>query len=297
MYPIERELLPLREALGRIDAEHVGSGLHELGYALDVVARVDASAHDVALVLVHELIGAGLVRVIVLAKDKRGKVAVIIHHGERVELVIPDYVVAGSKRAADVGGDTLAGRRHELRHALVPVVARDAIIAARHDATEPSVRPAVRRDGHRGVTRALAQCEHVSQCHVRRERRVRDHKARLVGLDLTHHGCLVLRRLRAIDEGDATLLCERYGQAWARDSLHDGRDQRDMHRDGGLLSAIEPYERSLQRDIGRDVFARGVARNQQILREGVGLSREENSHGVSLSIVICARMQADCTRL
>ena len=70
-----------------------------------------------------------------------------------------------------------------------------------------------------------------------------------------------------------------------------------MHRDGGLFSAIEPYERNLQRDVGRNVFARGVARNQQILREGVGLSLEENSHSVSLSIVICARVQAACTRL
>jgi hypothetical protein len=68
--PVERELLPLGEALGRVDAEHVGARIEKLGDALGVVARVDAGADEIALVGIEELVGVFLVGVVVLAEDE-----------------------------------------------------------------------------------------------------------------------------------------------------------------------------------------------------------------------------------
>ena len=53
-------LLPFREALGGVDAEHVHACLNELGYTLRIVARVDACADHVAFVAVDALQRIGL---------------------------------------------------------------------------------------------------------------------------------------------------------------------------------------------------------------------------------------------
>ena len=49
-HPLDGHLLPVGIALGAVDAQHVGTGLHERRDALGVVAGVDARAHHIALV-------------------------------------------------------------------------------------------------------------------------------------------------------------------------------------------------------------------------------------------------------
>ena len=61
--------LPLAEALGGVDAEHIHTGLYQRGHALGEVAGVDARADNVALVLVEQLVDVLLVGVIVLAEN------------------------------------------------------------------------------------------------------------------------------------------------------------------------------------------------------------------------------------
>ena len=109
--PRERDLLPLVEALGRVDHEHVHACLDESGHALGIVARVDARADDEALVLVEQLIGLCLVLVIVLAEDEGDELALLRHDGERVQLVIPDDVVGLLEAGALGGGDELLDRK------------------------------------------------------------------------------------------------------------------------------------------------------------------------------------------
>ena len=67
--PLDGALLPLAEALGGVDAQDIGAGLDEQRNALGIVAGVDTGADHVALVAVEQLVGVGLVAVVVLAED------------------------------------------------------------------------------------------------------------------------------------------------------------------------------------------------------------------------------------
>ena len=51
--PLDGALLPLAEALGRVDAQDVGTGLDEQRHALGIVAGVDAGTDHVALIAIE----------------------------------------------------------------------------------------------------------------------------------------------------------------------------------------------------------------------------------------------------
>ena len=72
--PLDGALLPLREALGRVDAQDIGTGLDQQGHALGIIAGIDASADHVTLVGIKQLVGVGLVAVIVLAEHDADQV-------------------------------------------------------------------------------------------------------------------------------------------------------------------------------------------------------------------------------
>ena len=92
-YPRERSCLPFRKALGRVDADNVRARLNERRDAGLVVARVDARADDVALVIIQELVFVFLMGIIVLAEHDVAKLPHVVYDRQRVQLVIPDDVV------------------------------------------------------------------------------------------------------------------------------------------------------------------------------------------------------------
>ncbi len=91
--PADGAALPLGVALGRVDAEHVHTGLDQCGHALGVVAGVDAGADHVALVGIQQLVGVLLVEIVVLAEHHIRQVALGVHERQGVDLVVPDDVV------------------------------------------------------------------------------------------------------------------------------------------------------------------------------------------------------------
>ena len=284
--PLERALLPLGVALGRVDHEHVHTGLDQRGHALGIVAGVDAGADEVALLAVKQFVRLLLVEVIVLAEHERTQAALVIDDGQGVELVLPDDVVGFLQGRAVGRGDHLLARRHEFAHRRLGRHAAHAVVAARDDADQAAVSRAVLGDGDGGVAGLLPQGQNVRQCRVGADVRIAAHKARLVALDTGDHRSLVLDRLRAVQERHAALLRQRDGQPVAGHGLHHGRDHRHVQRQGRFLARAKARQRRAQRDIVRNAFARRVAGHQQILIERVRLAGKEVSHGKDLLITI-----------
>ena len=91
--PVDGFLLPAGKALGGVNAQYVGPGLHQGGYPLGIVPGVDASAYQIPLVAVQELQGVVLVGGVVLPEDEVQEVAIGVHNGQGVQLIGPDDVV------------------------------------------------------------------------------------------------------------------------------------------------------------------------------------------------------------
>ena len=231
----ERILLPLGIALGRIDAQHVRARFDQRRDARLIVARVDAGAHDVPFLRIQKFERVFLVRVVILAEDKRDEPPVRGNDRQRIELVLPDDVVCGLERRAFPGVDEPIKRRHERAHRRLRRHAAHAVIAACDDAHQPPGRRAVLGDGHGRMPRARLEREHVLQRIVRAQVGIARHKPRLVALDPAHHLRLLFNRLRRIQEGDAALPRKRNGHPVVRHRLHDGGYERDVHRDRALL--------------------------------------------------------------
>ena len=292
--PRDGALLPLGVALGRVDDEHVHTGLDQCGHTLGVVAGVDARADEVALLAVEQLVGLLLVQVVVLAEHERAQAALVVDDGQGVELVLPDDVVGFLQGRAVGRGDHLLARRHELAHLGLGVHAAHAVVAARDDADQAAVGRAVLGDGDGGVTGLLTQGQNVGQRRIGADVRIALDKARLVALDAGDHRGLVLDRLRAVEERHAALLRQRDGQPVAGHGLHHGRDHRHVERQRRLFTRAETRQRGAQGDIVRDALARGVAGHEQVLVERVRLTGEEVSHGKDLLIILIFTIFCAC---
>ena len=216
--------------------------------------------------------------VVVLAEHDADQVVVVIDDGQGVELLVPDEVVGVLQGDVLVAHDELGAGRHELGDLLGVVVARGTIVAARHDAEQLAARGAVVGDGHGGVTGLLLEGDDLLHRHIGRERGVGLDEAGLVVLDRLDHGGLGLGRLGTIDEGDAALGGERDAHVDAGDGLHDGGNHRDIEGDLRLLAALEAGQRGLERHVVGDALRGRVARDQQVLRESMGLTREKRCH-------------------
>ena len=271
--------LPLAEALRGVDAEDIHTGVHQSRYALGVVAGVDAGAYDVALVLVQQFVDVLLVGVIVLTEDHILQVTFGVHQGQRVDLVVPDDVVAIMQAGGVGSGDQLVQRGHEFGDLEVHRHAGQAVVAGGNDAQQLAVGRAVIGDGHGGVAGAGLEVQHIAEGSLRRQVGVRGDKALLVGLDAADHIGLLLNGLRAVDEGNAALLGQRNGQLLAGNGLHDGRDHRDVHFKRAILLALAVLDqRGLQADSRGDTLRRRIAGDQQILTKGAGRFREIICH-------------------
>ena len=158
MNVFESDLLPLAEALGRIDAENVGARLEQCGNSLGVIASVDARAHYVTFLLVDELERIGLVVGVILSKNHVTEPLFLIDEREHIELVLPNKIVRhGERSGIGVGVDQFVERRHEILSLLVAGHSRDAIVAAGDDAEEFTRRLAVVGDRHGRMPRLFEE--------------------------------------------------------------------------------------------------------------------------------------------
>ena len=249
----------------------------------ELVARrgLDAlcGAYDVALVLVQQFVDVLLVGVIVLTEDHILQVTFGVHQGQRVDLVVPDDVVAIMQAGGVGSGDQLVQRGHELGDLEVHRHAGQAVVAGGNDAQQLAVSRAVIGDGHGGVAGAGLQVQHIAEGSLRRQVGVRSDKALFVGLDAADHVGFLLDGLRAVDEGNASLLGQCNGQLLAGNGLHDGRDHRDVHFKRAILLALVVLDqRGLQADSRGDTLRRRIAGDQQILTKGAGRFREIICH-------------------
>ena len=201
----KRLLLPLRIALGGVDAKDVRARLKERRHALGIVARVDARADDVALALVDQLKLVFLVVRVVLAEHHVAQALVLVNERQHVELMLPDEIVRLRQREIRIRVNEALERRHEILDGRVEAHARHAVVAARDDADELAVRCAVLRDRHRRMSRRVLERQDLAERRRRLDVRIAAHEARLVVLDARDHRRFLLGRLRTVDEGHAAL--------------------------------------------------------------------------------------------
>ena len=237
--PLDGALLPLAEALGRVDAQDVGTGLDEQRHALGIVAGVDTGADHVALVAIEQLVGVGLVAVVVLAEDDAHQMVVVVDDRQGVELVVPDDVVGNLEADVLVAHDKLLTRGHELGDLLLVIIAAGAIVTAGDDAQELALGGAVVGDRHGGVTGLVLELDDLLHGHVGGQCGIGLDEAGLVILDGLDHGGLGLGSLGTVDEGQAALGSERDTHVDARDGLHDGGNHGDVQGDCRLLTALK----------------------------------------------------------
>ena len=203
---------------------------------------------------------------------------VVVHDGQGVEFLVPDEVVRILEGDVLIAHDELGAGRHELGDLLGVVVTAGAVIAARHDAEQLAARRAVVGHGHGGVARLVLEGDDLLHGHVGREGGIGLDETRLVVLDRFDHGGLGLGGLGAVDEGDAALGGKGDAHVDTGNGLHDGGDHRDVEGDLGLLTALEARQRGLERHVVGDALRGRVARDQQVLRESMGLTREKRCH-------------------
>ena len=226
--PCEGAGLPLREALGGVDAENVCARLDKCGNTLSVVSCVYTCADNVALVRVEKLVGVVLMGIIVLAENKISELALGVDYGQGVELVVPNYVVCFLEGGAVGGGDELFAGSHERRNLFVSGHAADAVVSARDYADKFAVCRAVLGHGDSGMAVSFLERDNVVESRVGSDVRVTDDEARLEILRSCDHCRLVLDALGAEDERYAAFFCERHGELLAGDGLHNGGSQRNV---------------------------------------------------------------------
>ena len=267
-HPLNRHLLPIGIALGRVDAQHVGARLDQRRNALGVVAGVDACAHHVSLMGVEHLVGVRFVGIVVLAEHHIGERIVVVHERQRVQLVIPDDIVSNLKRSVRRRHNQLLARGHELGNLLVAAHAGKAIIALSDHAEQLAVRRAIIGDGHGGVVGGFLQRDDLVERHVGGKLGVGLDEPSLVILHALDHGGFLLDGLVAVDEGKAALGGKGYGHVVVGNGGHDSGHHRNVQRKRALLFALAILdERRFQADRRRNARSRRVTRHQKILVE------------------------------
>ena len=277
--PGDGTALPLGVALGGVDAEHIHASLDQCGNALGIVAGVDAGTDHIALVGIQQLVDVLLMGIVVLAEHEVFQVALSIHQRQRVDLVVPDDVVAVVQGGILRCGDQLLDGSHKSGNGSIIGGVVDTVITGGHNAHKLAVRSAVGSNSDGGVAGAGLELQNIVQSGGGSQVGIGDHITGLIALDAAHHGSLVLNALGAVNEGHAALPCQCNGQLIAGDRLHDCTDHGDVHfQRAGLFPLAVLDQRGLQADCRGDILCRGIARNKQVLAKGAGRFFIEISH-------------------
>ena len=205
---------------------------------------------------------------IILAEYEIFEPALPIDDGKGIELMLPDYIVCDLEAYIVIGIDELFRRGHEILDLCIEAHAADAVILIGYEAEELALIRAVIGDGNGGMPGTLVQREHIRKSCIGGKIRVALYKARLVGFDIAHHPCLIIRGLRNEDEGDAAFPCERSCEGIVGYRLHYGGDHGDIDAESRFLLALPVFDkRSAKTYICRYAFAARITGDEQVFAE------------------------------
>ena len=275
---IKRLLLPAGVTLGSVNAQHVNPRIYKRRNALGIVACVDSGSDHKAFLTVKQLLRIFLMLGIVLAEHKIAKPVLAVHYRQRVELVVPDYIVCFLERGVFGRGDELFARSHEFRYTKLRRHTRNTVIASGNDAEQMTVAASVVCYRNSAVTVAFDKRKHVSQSVLRSKVGIAYHKACLVAFYARDHGSLIGYALRPVNKRKTALACKSYCHFVVRNRLHYSGDERYVEIYRRAFAAAEFDERSSERNIFGYAVGRGVARYEQIFAEGVRGFRVEVCH-------------------
>ena len=145
--------------------------------------------------------------IVVLAEHEVFQVALSIHQRQRVDLVVPDDVVAVVQGGILRCGDQLLDRSHKGGNGSIIGGVVDTVITGGHNAHQLAVRSANGSDSNGGVAGAGLELQHIVQGGGGSQVGIGDHITSLIALDAAHHGSLVLNALGAVNEGHAAFEC------------------------------------------------------------------------------------------
>ena len=119
-------------------------------------------------------------RIVVLTEDEETEIALLIHEGEGIDLIIPNDIIRLAERRILARGDELFEESHKGGDGSVGRGMSHAIVAARHDADQLAERRAVLGHSHRAVSRFLLEREDVGEGGRGHQVGIADDKALLV---------------------------------------------------------------------------------------------------------------------
>ena len=230
---------------------------------------------------IQQLIGILLVILIVLAKDKIAKPTGFINDRKGIELMRPDDIIGLFEGGTFCRPDQLVIRGHKIADFRLGIHTADAVVAAGDNADKLAVGGSVFRYGNGGMPGLLLQAEYVSECGFRADVRVAANKTCFIAFCTTNHGGLIRNALRTVNKGNAAFCRKGDSKSVSGDGLHDGRDHRNVHCNGGRLSFFELNQRGFQGDVVGNACCGGITRDQQILIKSMGGLVDDGCHGFS----------------
>ena len=90
---VNGNLLPLREAFGAVNAQHIRSRVQQGRHTLFIVPCIDTCSHHIPLGAVNEFVLILFMGVIVLTENQVHQLLVLIHQRKAVNLVLPDNII------------------------------------------------------------------------------------------------------------------------------------------------------------------------------------------------------------
>ena len=213
-------------AVGGVDDDGVGAGLHQ---GVDTVHHVGRDAHTGghAQTAVAVLAGVGTLLGLhdVAVGDEAHELALLVHHGQLLDLVLLQDVGSLGKGGAHMGGDELGD--HDLAQRALHV-ALEAQVAVGHHADEHAV---LVHDGDAADAVLLHQVQGVLHLGILVEGHGVDNHAVLGTFHLAHLVGLTLDAHVLVQHADAALLGHADGHGGLGDGVHCRADQRGVQRD------------------------------------------------------------------
>ena len=240
---IYRAFLPDRIAFAAVDTQYVGSRFDEFGHPFFIIQRVNTCAYEIAFLIVEHFERIFFMFGIVFSEHEINEFSVLVHNGELVKFMFPNYVVRFGKVGAYRSGDQGFYGGHKRRNFGIRRHSAYAVISACDQSEQNAVAFAVVGYGNRGVTRSLNERKHVSERTVGRKIAVAHDEPCFMIFYPSYHRRFALYRLIAEDEGQTAFLCESDSESIVADRLHYCRSKGDIKRNRAFFSLSELNER------------------------------------------------------
>ncbi|EJX00393.1 hypothetical protein EVA_11501 [gut metagenome] len=258
--PVQGELLPCTVTLGGVNAQYVSASCYQSRYTLCIVAGVDTSAYNVTFFIIQQLQRIFLMSCIVFTEYHVEQTAFIVNDGQSVQFLLPDDVVSLLQGSILASYNHLVNRSHELFNLGIHIHTAGAIVTAGNNAFQFAVYSAIGGYCNGGVTGFFFQSQNISKGAVRTNVRIAANKACTMCFNASNHSCFIFNGLRAVDERNATLFRKSNRKFFTGYGLHDSRNHRNIHYNGGFFASFEFYQRSTQINISRNALLGGITR-------------------------------------